>query len=165
MKKWKLVNIENVLSSRWMSIEKRTYQLPDGKMIDDYYHLKRPDYVLIIAQNKNKEIATIKQYRRGVNDEVIELPAGWIEKGETPKRAALRELKEETGLTGKIQFIQPLYPQPEFTDMKAFVVGVDLGTKGKNLITLKEIEGKIKSKKIKDMGLLSAISILKARQL
>lgn len=162
MKKWKLINSKNVLSSKWMSVEKRTYQLPDGKIIDDFYHLKRSDYVLIVAQNKKNEIVFLKQYRRGVDDEVYELPAGWIEKGETPEEAALRELKEETGLTGEVIFVQPLYTQPEFTDMKAFVVGVDVDANSKNFITIKEIDHMIKSGEIKDMGFLSALSILKA---
>ncbi len=162
MKKWKLVNSKTLLSSKWMSIEKRTYQLPDGEIADDFYHLKRSDYVLIIAQNKTKDIAFLKQYRRGVDDEVYELPAGWIEKGETPEKAALRELKEETGLTGKVKFVKPLYAQPEFTDMKAFVVGIEVQTNIKNMITIKDIDLMIKTGKIKDMGFISAISILKA---
>ena len=30
------------------------------------------------------------------------LPKGWIEKGEGPEEAAIREVREETGLTGRI---------------------------------------------------------------
>lgn len=164
-KKWKLINSNNIFSSKWMCVEKRTYQLPNGKTVDDLYHLKRPDYVLIVAQNRESKIVFIKQYRRGVDDEVYELPAGWIEKNETPEKAALRELKEETGLTGEVKFVRPLYTQPEFTDMKAFVVGVEVDTNGKNLMTIKDIDRMIKSGEIKDMGFLSAISVLKARGL
>lgn len=163
MKSWKLISSKNVLSSKWMSVEKRTYELPGGKVVDDFYHLKRSDYVLIIAQNNQNEIAVIKQYRRGVDDEVYELPAGWIEKGESPKEAALRELEEETGLSGEVKFVQTLYAQPEFTDMKAFVVGVAVNSKSKNFLTLNDIDNRIKSGEIKDMGLISAISVLRAR--
>lgn len=165
MRKWTLINSKNILSSKWMTIERRTYELPDGRVVDDFYHLKRSDYVLIVAQNRQGEIAVIKQYRRGVDDEVYELPAGWIEKGESLQEAALRELKEETGLFGEIKFIHPLYAQPEFTDMKAFVVGVSVNMKNSNFFTLNKINNMIKSGVIKDMGLISAISVLKAIEL
>jgi len=40
----------------------------------------------------------VKQFRPPVNDYVIELPAGLVDEGETPEQAAIREMKEETGL-------------------------------------------------------------------
>ena len=42
-------------------------------------------------------LVLIRQLRPAVNKTVIELPAGLIDKGETPKQAGIRELKEETG--------------------------------------------------------------------
>ena len=45
-------------------------------------------------------LVLIRQLRPAVNKTVIELPAGLIDKGETPKQAGIRELKEETGFIG-----------------------------------------------------------------
>jgi len=39
----------------------------------------------------------IEQYRPPVGKFVVELPAGLIDDGETPEKAAIRELREETG--------------------------------------------------------------------
>ena len=53
--------------------------------------------VVIACQPSDHEIILIKQYRYSVDKELIELPAGRIEKGEEPLKAAQRELTEETG--------------------------------------------------------------------
>ncbi len=63
----------------------------------------RPDGVLIygIHQGEDGEdrIVLIRQLRYPVNAYVYEMPAGLIDQGETPAQAAIREYKEETGLT------------------------------------------------------------------
>jgi len=41
----------------------------------------------------------VKQFRFGVSKTTVEVPAGIMEKGETPEQAARRELEEETGYT------------------------------------------------------------------
>jgi ADP-ribose pyrophosphatase len=53
--------------------------------------------VVIACQPTEHEIILIKQYRYSVDRELIELPAGRIEKSEPPLHAAQRELTEETG--------------------------------------------------------------------
>ena len=65
-----------------------------------------------------KKILLLKQFRAGViergNDPIItEIVAGIIDEGETPKDAALRECKEETGCkVNKITNIYSYYPAP-----------------------------------------------------
>lgn len=41
----------------------------------------------------------------------LALPGGYIELGESPETAALRELKEETGIEGEIEKLIGVYPQ------------------------------------------------------
>lgn len=47
------------------------------------------------------EVTVISRTARS-GQKVYCLPKGWIEKGETPEEAAIREVREETGLTGRI---------------------------------------------------------------
>src|ERR687898_163969 len=49
----------------------------------------------------SNEIIVIKNYRYLVDSIQIEVPAGYIDEGETPKEAAIRELMEETGYAAK----------------------------------------------------------------
>ncbi|MBQ7223924.1 MAG: NUDIX hydrolase [Erysipelotrichaceae bacterium] len=77
----------------------------------DVLHL--PGAVAILAFDENGRILMVSQYRHAVEDEVLELPAGMLEKGEDPLVAAKRELQEETGYAcGKIVHMTDFYTSP-----------------------------------------------------
>src|SRR3989338_83579 len=114
-KKWQLVTSKLVFESKWLSVFENDYKLPDGKEVTSYYHLARPNYVLIIAIDKDNNIIVERNYRRGVDDFVYELPAGWLEKKETPDETARRELEEETGYIAEVKTLGEIYPQPSFS--------------------------------------------------
>lgn len=52
-----------------------------------------------ILKEDPEKIVLIRQYRYPLGDYLYELPAGLIDAGETPDMAAIREMKEETGLS------------------------------------------------------------------
>lgn len=59
--------------------------------------LESADWVNIVAITVEKKILVVKQFRFGVGRITTEIPAGIMNKGETPEQAAIRELREETG--------------------------------------------------------------------
>jgi len=61
--------------------------------------LESRDWVNVVAVTPEKKIVVVEQFRFGVSKTTVEIPAGIIEKGETPEQAAMRELEEETGYT------------------------------------------------------------------
>ncbi len=69
-----------------------------------------------------EKIVLIRQYRYPIGGCLYELPAGLVDSGETPEEAALREMKEETGLDfevyqgGKEMFRRPFFLGAGFTD-------------------------------------------------
>ncbi len=69
-----------------------------------------------------EKIVLIRQYRYPLDDVLYELPAGLIDEGETPACAAIREMKEETGLSfevytdGDAAYRRPFFMGAGFTD-------------------------------------------------
>lgn len=68
------------------------------------------------------KLVLLRQYRYPLDDWIYELPAGLIDAGETPQQAAVREMKEETGLIfepyegGNLGFRRPVYLGAGMTD-------------------------------------------------
>lgn len=171
MDKWKLIKSERLFESKWLTLKNNSYDIGGGKIRDDYYHIDRPDYVLIVAEDKDGKIIVIRQYRRGVDEILYELPAGWIDENETAVQAAERELKEETGFQGKGSLLGTLTAQPGFMSMKANVVLVEVEKNfdSKSLsedetieqftFDIDKIKQMIVNGEIKDMGFISAINL------
>ena len=63
---------------------------------------------------QNSEILLISQYRNAAGKRLLEIPAGSVEKGETPRRAALREMSEEIGYVGKLTPLLKMYLAPGY---------------------------------------------------
>lgn len=72
---------------------------------------------VVVAITDDNKVVMVKQYRASSRKDMLELPAGKIDKGEDPMAAAVRELKEETGYTaGKTVHLISSYPSIGYTE-------------------------------------------------
>ena len=75
-----------------------------------------------VLKDDPDKIVMIRQYRYPLDEYLYELPAGLIDAGETPEEAAVREMKEETGLDfevytdGNEAYRRPFFMGAGFTD-------------------------------------------------
>lgn len=85
----------------------------DGKIIDKEI-VEHRDSVGIVAIS-GIDVILVTQYRRAAEKVLLEMPAGKIEKGETPGQAAIREMAEEIGCSGKLTPFLKLYLAPGYS--------------------------------------------------
>lgn len=82
--------------------------------------LDTPDWVDIVAITPEWEVVMVDQHRFGVGRVVTEIPAGAVNPGETPRDAAIRELREETGYTAdRWIYLGPVEPNSAFQNNRA----------------------------------------------
>lgn len=79
--------------------------------------VEHPGATAVIAITDDKKCILVKQYRKPIERETYEIPAGKLEEGERPADCALRELKEETGYTcERLERLLTFYTSPGFSD-------------------------------------------------
>jgi len=143
IKKWKVLEREDISPSKWFPLEKQKVQLPSGTLLDDYYIGRLGNVAMIIPITSEGDITFVRQYKNGIGEIALELPAGYIEKGQTPLEAAQAELSQETGIeTPGIEYLGELWTSPTKIDTKVFgfMVGDAVITSGQNLDETEEIE-------------------------
>ena len=77
--------------------------------------VEHPGGVGIIPVTRDNKVLMVRQYRYPMEEELLEIPAGKLDAGESPLECAARELSEETGCTaGKYVDMGAIYPSPGF---------------------------------------------------
>jgi 8-oxo-dGTP pyrophosphatase MutT (NUDIX family) len=64
--------------------------------------VRHPGAAAVVAVDDGGRVCVVRQYRHGIGDFLWEVPAGKLDAGEAPAVCAVRELKEETGVTAKL---------------------------------------------------------------
>ena len=101
---------------RVFRIEQDRVRLPNGRtaVLDVVRHRGS---VVLVAQPSRSSVVLIRQFRYAIGKLIWELPAGSLEPGEPPGRAARRECEEEIGLVpGKLERLGGFFPTPGFCD-------------------------------------------------
>src|SRR5438445_12440580 len=85
--------------------------------------ITHPGSVVVLPVLPDGRILMIRQYRHAARQYLWELVAGRIDAGESPRKAAARELIEETGYRArKFRIFLDVFPTPGFLEERMFIL-------------------------------------------
>jgi ADP-ribose pyrophosphatase len=117
----KTISSTPIFSGRIVRLRVDQVSLPDGRQSQREI-VEHPGAVAILPLDVDNMIWMVSQYRKAVEQVLLEIPAGTLEENEDPLDCAKRELAEETGLkAGEWQEIIQYYCAPGFCDEKTII--------------------------------------------
>src|SRR5271155_316212 len=124
--------------------------------------ITHPGSVVVLPVLPDRRIVMIRQYRHAAKQYLWELVAGRIDEGEEPRKAAARELMEETGYRAKkFTIFLDVFPTPGFLEERMYILLAEGLTAGEahpeedekitsRAYTQKELEQMIQHGKLRD---------------
>ena len=112
---FKLLNSEPIFSGRAFTIRRDTLRLPDGHetKFDIVEHVGS---VVLIPVDEKGDLLFVRQYRHAAGLDLLELPAGTLDKDEAPEACARREVREETGMAAaRLELLGGFYLAPGYS--------------------------------------------------
>lgn len=110
----KTISTHEIYNGRIIHVKEDTVLLANGETAGRELVIHNGG-VGVIAIDVDENVLLVRQYRKPYDQDVIEIPAGKLEKGENPMEAGLRELREETGYSAKkITPLGKCYPTPGY---------------------------------------------------
>ena len=110
----KTLSSQPVYEGRAVRLRVDTVQMPSGRETTREI-VEHGDCVAIIAIDTDDNVLLVNQFRKPVEKELLEIPAGGIEPDEDPVTAVRRELQEEIGcLPKKVERLGGFYSSPGY---------------------------------------------------
>lgn len=115
------VQSRTIYKGRVVTLKVDDVALDDGTLTKREYVCHRGGAAILAVDDEDCAYL-VRQYRYPYGEVVLEIPAGKLEEGEEPLKAALRELSEETGLVAdELTPMGVVYPTPGYTNEKLYI--------------------------------------------
>ena len=106
-----------------------TIAAPDGRTTTREI-VEHTPCIVVVAVDNDDNVLLVKQFRKPLEKELLEIPAGGIDDGEDAEAAVIREMQEETGFRPqKLERLCGFYTSPGFcTEYLYLYLATDLVT-------------------------------------
>ncbi len=166
LKKWKKLGQKTVFANDHWKYNLDTFEIEDGTK-GEYHYVNTNGSTMVVPFLSDDQLLLVNQYRYLNQKESLEFPCGSVEEGLSKEENAIKELREETGKSGKLKYVGEFSPYTGASDeMCSVFIGKDLydsplpndSTEEFELIkmSISEFEKLIKQNKIWDGLTLSA---------
>jgi len=110
----KTLSSQLIYDGRAVKLRVDTVKMPGGRETTREI-VEHSDCVAIIAVDADNNVLLVNQFRKAVDKELLEIPAGGIEPGEDAVATVRRELREETGyLPRRVERLGGFYSTPGY---------------------------------------------------
>lgn len=154
-----------------INLKVQKVKLPNGRT--SYREIvEHPGAVAVIAFIDENTIVLVEQFRKALNEVILEIPAGKINKGEEPEICGIRELEEETGYKARdFEYLGKVVTAPGFTDEVIYLYKAKNLYKGNinmdedefinvKTFTIEEVRAMVKNGEIIDGKTIAALSYI-----
>ena len=129
-KKARILTSKMVYEGKVFGIRRDVIVEPGGMQVTREV-VTHPGSVVILPLLPDGRILMIRQYRHATRQFLWELVAGRIEQGEHPRKAAARELIEETGYRARrLTVFLDIFPSPGFLGERMYILLAEGLTRG-----------------------------------
>lgn len=116
---WQEISKKELFSRYGRKIDEVLFKLPNGE-IKEFIIKNEGPVVGILALTEQQDVILARQFRPGLREVLDELPGGYIDTTDkSPQDAAERELLEETGYAGVMEFVGIIYDDA-YSTMKRY---------------------------------------------
>lgn len=121
IKPWRALSSKELFKTTFFRFRSDQCELPDGRVMPNYYVMEFPDWVNIVPITEDNKIVLVEQYRHATGETTLEFPGGSTDPHlkEDPAKGAMRELLEETGyVPDEVRLIGIQSPNPAMQNNK-----------------------------------------------
>ena len=106
------IESKDIYQGRIIKLRVDTVQLPSGRTTTREI-VEHEDAVCVVPIDENNNVLMVRQYRKAAQRNLLEVPAGGVEAGESPEETVLRELQEEVSVTsGSLRRLSGFWVSP-----------------------------------------------------
>src|SRR5262249_3065264 len=112
--RWEVLNSEIMYRCRIFSVRRDHSRSLQSGQTHEFHVLETGDWVTVVPITADREVVMVRQFRHGIREVTLEVPAGMIDATDASAAAAAqRELREETGYAGgRLAPLGIVHPNP-----------------------------------------------------